>query len=687
MRTVKTALLCGAMLGVAPQIASAQSFDVTTEFDRVISFGDSYSDTGNRIALSPVDPPFFLPGRISNGPVFTELLAGGLDSMLRPTTDPAFQANSDIFGGALTTGDVATILGVDDPRLATFTNDLNTARGTSFTPQDIVDGAIDEVDLTLSLVDTLEPDDIYGLERTMDLSSGLFATSSLNFAVAGAESLRNRGFIPSTRQQVEFYFANGGTFNDGDLITFLSGANDNSQLGIVDAATLGLQVANENIAVLEQIAQNGTGTVAVVGLADLSLIPGGRNQPAVIQNVVRTFSFTAIDQQFSELQRLAEENPQVNFVYVDLLALQNAVEADPASFGFSNITDACIDGNQLCDDPDSFFFIDFIHPTQPGHELLAGLVAAHVAAGRSALNTYALDETALFSRRSATNGVLDRLTRLERQAENFSVFAEGFGSRFDRQSEGSTLGYTADLAGFRVGGEGRFDNGLYAGVAFGFSDGDVNQQVVDFDYKSVQIDVYGRYRFGSNFVDLTLGYENADYDSFTRNLNIGPLVNTGSTDGQSFSVAARFGRTFELPKARIAPAFKVEYYDTQVDGFTEQGALARIDYDSRSGQYWLGGIEVLADFQATQSVRMFTSIGYDFLLDGQQPDITGQLVNNTAQPFSERAGDPDVDGFDLSIGLTADLGAGFTGAAQLQWLGQFDGSDVGRVTFGISRAL
>ncbi|MEO0892478.1 MAG: autotransporter domain-containing protein [Pseudomonadota bacterium] len=691
MQSVKAALMCGVVAMATSGTAHAQDFDVTGEFDRVISFGDSYSDTGNRTAITGELSPFFLPGRITNGPVFTELLSGGLDSMLLPTTDAAFQTNMDIFAGEASTGNVAAILGASDQRLIDFTNDLNADRGTTFTPQDIVDGVIDEPALTEQLVAVLEPDDVYDLERTMDLSSGDFASSNLNFAVAGAESLRNRGFIPSTRQQVEFYFNNGGTFNDGDLITFLSGANDNSQLGLVDATVLGEAVADENIAVLELIAANGTGSVAVIGLADLSLIPGGRNQPQFIQDIARTFSEAAINRQFSELQRVADENPQVNFIYVDLLALQNAVEADPESFGFSNITDACITGttnnHQLCDNPDEFFFIDFIHPTQPGHELLASLVVAHVLAGTSAANSYVMDEMALSSRHTAVNAVFDRLNRLARQDGNFALFVEGFGSSFNRQRDGSPFGYTSDLGGVRVGAEGVFGNGFAAGAALGFTEGDVNQRIVDFDFSSVQFDIYGRYNFGRSFLDLTFGFEEVDYDNFQRILNVGPLINTGATSGQTYSLAGRFGQTFEMANASITPAVKLAYYDTTVDGFAEAGALARVAYASRSSQYLIGGVEMLADFQATQSVRMFTSIGYDVLLDGQQPDIFGQLINNTAQPFSRRAGDPDVEGFDVSVGLTADIGAGFIGTAQFEWLGQFNGSNAGRITFGITKPL
>lgn len=687
MRVVKSVLLGGACSIALAQGAAAQSFDVSGDFARVIAFGDSYSDTGNRIALSPVIPPVYLPGRISNGPVFTELLAGGLDSMLRPSTQSAFQINKDLFAGPMSTGNAATILGADDPRLIAFTNDLNADRGTSFTPQDIVDGALDEPLLTAALVGTMVPDDIYDLERTMGLGDGVFASSNLNFAVAGAESLRAVGAVPSTPQQVEFYFANGGTFERDDLITFLSGANDNRQLGSVDPVTLGRLVADVNIAVLDQIARQGSGTIAVIGLADLSLVPRGRNQPDFIQDIARTFSFTAIERQYSELERLAREHPDVNFVYVDLAALQNAIEADPASFGFANITDACIDGASLCDDPNSYLFIDSIHPSQPGHELLAALVAAHLQAGTAALGAYALDEMALESRRSATRGMFARLSQLPHQDAAFTPFVEALGSRFERDSDGDRPGYRADFTGLRLGAEGRLDNGLLAGAALAFSQGDLDHQSVDVEFQSFQFDLYGRYHIGAHFVDLTFGYEQIEYDDFERRLHVGPLINRGSTDGRSYSLAGRIGRSIALPNATLRPALKLAYYDTRVDGFTESGALARIDYESRSGQYLVGGLELLAEAQPTQSLRLFASLGYDVLLDGDAPDIDGQLINNTAKPFSQAAGDPDLEGLDLSLGLAAELGAGFIGTAQFDWLGQRDGSESARFTLGIAKPL
>lgn len=77
----------------------------------VVSFGDSLSDSGNISTLTrgaqPASPPYF-QGRFSNGPVFTEVLAGGAGSMqnagaralLGAPIDPNASQNY-AFGGAL----------------------------------------------------------------------------------------------------------------------------------------------------------------------------------------------------------------------------------------------------------------------------------------------------------------------------------------------------------------------------------------------------------------------------------------------------------------------------------------------------------------------------------------------------------------------------------------------------------
>lgn len=68
----------------------------------------------------------------------------------------------------------------------------------------------------------------------------------------------------------------------------------------------------------------------------------------------------------------------------DIFWLFEALVADPASFGFSNVTDPClvpdVRFDAICEDPEGYVFWDGIHPTTSLHEFLADRVRQALAA-------------------------------------------------------------------------------------------------------------------------------------------------------------------------------------------------------------------------------------------------------------------------------------------------------------------
>jgi outer membrane lipase/esterase len=71
----------------AASLCCSLSIAKAQQFQDVISFGDSLSDSGNAFALSggttPPSPPYF-DGRFSNGPVWVELLGGPMQNLFAP---------------------------------------------------------------------------------------------------------------------------------------------------------------------------------------------------------------------------------------------------------------------------------------------------------------------------------------------------------------------------------------------------------------------------------------------------------------------------------------------------------------------------------------------------------------------------------------------------------------------------
>nr|WP_256091377.1 SGNH/GDSL hydrolase family protein [Nostoc sp. KVJ20] len=44
--------------------------------------------------------------------------------------------------------------------------------------------------------------------------------------------------------------------------------------------------------------------------------------------------------------------------------------ANPAAFGFTNVSSSCLSGSTICGNPDQFLFWDGIHPTTAAHRII-----------------------------------------------------------------------------------------------------------------------------------------------------------------------------------------------------------------------------------------------------------------------------------------------------------------------------
>nr|WP_232505635.1 SGNH/GDSL hydrolase family protein [Legionella clemsonensis] len=158
---------------------------------------------------------------------------------------------------------------------------------------------------------------------------------------------------------------------------------------------------------VRKLIQAGARHVVIMGLPNIG------ETPKFVHTTDKPVLTAAMQQHNERLQKRVEEwrtsYPEVDFLYIDLQQFLQKALADPQKYGFSNITDACIDvkfpmfrvfaqspfarnyvlqyaqvlqyrdrnfgpnekNYHICDAPERYLFWDEVHPTTRAHRYLA----------------------------------------------------------------------------------------------------------------------------------------------------------------------------------------------------------------------------------------------------------------------------------------------------------------------------
>jgi len=118
-------------------------------------------------------------------------------------------------------------------------------------------------------------------------------------------------------------------------------------------------VAAANVdAIVAELEGDGAQNILVPGLPNLGLTPDFAGDPLA----------TAYTDAFNTA--LVAGLPG-NAIYFNTDNLLNEVVADPAAFGFTNVTAPCFNGTTVCSDPNQYLFWDGFHPTTAADTILA----------------------------------------------------------------------------------------------------------------------------------------------------------------------------------------------------------------------------------------------------------------------------------------------------------------------------
>ena len=225
----------------------------------------------------------------------------------------------------------------------------------------------------------------------------------INFAFAGALSsdanVGDDGVIslPGLQDQIAVFEALVGVGLPVDptgLFTVWAGANDYTEFFADPAAAAGLspldipEEATDNVvASIVRLAQLGAKNILVPNIAAVGSSPFGRILDAAVpqQDMVALLNqLSAAHNQLlaAKLDVFEAQYTDVNLIEVDIATLIASAIANPADFGFTNVTTPCLadlPNGVICSNPDEFLFWDETHPTEAAHELVAEFALAALA--------------------------------------------------------------------------------------------------------------------------------------------------------------------------------------------------------------------------------------------------------------------------------------------------------------------
>ena len=199
-----------------------------------------------------------------------------------------------------------------------------------------------------------------------------------SFAYGGAKTSGTGGFeglfIRDIDEQVDQFLAER-TAEPTALFVVFAGSND-----LVGGQTNVSAALSNLMEDMGRLITAGARQLLVLNLPLLGYTPRYNDNPTTLATYNnRTQQFNSmLDTMLDVLER---NQPALTLHRFDVAALFNQALADPAAFGFSNVSDAAAPGhapgdtsydtNQIADDPSEYMFWDDLHPTAAVHAILA----------------------------------------------------------------------------------------------------------------------------------------------------------------------------------------------------------------------------------------------------------------------------------------------------------------------------
>jgi outer membrane lipase/esterase len=527
--------------------------------------------------------------------------------------------------------------------------------------------------------------DYYGITLTPSLLGGT------DFAFGGAGILNNSPGTPPTvpllSQQIQMYLtATGGKADPNALYSMWGGANDVFynvflyQSGAITQAQLqaNLQAAAQTeLGLIAELGQAGAKRVIVFNLPDI-----GQTPSSLAQGPTASAQGTGLSIIYNSTLNAGLAQTGVDIIPIDTFGLLHEVIADPARYGFTNVTDAACgltSTSLLCGPQGSglpytyapgtdqtWLFADGVHPTTAADALLGEYVVSVIQApGQQSL----LPEAPL-----QVSDAVARSLRNQAMAQ-FGAPADGTPHGFadysySQQKIDATINTPASEGHFNtltLGGNVRTSDHLSLGLATtlshdnaGFDNGG------GFKLDELLSSAYVMYDWqGGSYLGAIGSAGTLQFHDIERDIVLGPTtrIESGSTSGSHIALTLTGGWLFGTDALRTGPFADVGYQRVRVSGFDENGGdSTAMTYQRQEREAMVGtlGWQLIGNWQAGETaLHPYAQLAWNHDSKADPQDVRAGLVDMPGT-FAMPGFAPDKTWGSAGVGLAADFNPSFS---------------------------
>ena len=485
----------------------------------------------------------------------------------------------------------------------------------------------------------------------------------------GVPNIPPTGTATPVTTQVQTFLGKGAV-NSGALYSVWAGANDVFfQLGLAAAGAATPAQVQANLAtaatqLVQQVGQlNAAGAryIIVWNVPDIGKTPFGvgSGQGATI---------TALSSFYNSTLSAGLDALHVDVIRLNIFALLNEAIANPAAFGFTNVTTpACTTASSLIctsatlvapNAAQTYLFADTVHPTTAGHKILADYAASVIEApqkigllAEAPLQVEQANFRALDGRMMSAVGA----PRAQNKFDAYVIYDYG---NYDRSSDfggGNSHANTVVL-----GGDMKLSDQLLAGIAFGYTEdkSSLGNDGGGFKLDEATLTAYGAWVNGPWYAGASVGGGDLDYRDIHRAITLGggSRTDSGSTHGTHLMGRVLGGYWFNYGNWIHGPFARLTYQEAKVYAWSETGTSSTaMSFGHQKRDSFVSSLGWQAEGNLGWA-RPYARITWEKDYNNDDRTVRAGLVSMGGVGFGLPAFRPDDNYVLFDVGVSGELG-------------------------------